>query len=449
MSTTHEIVTSTPQTCAASTIKATSDDASELRKFVAGLNLSPKTSTIKVIDGPDSGYGSSNGSQRSSPDTNVSKHYVDIERSLRPKIKLQFFDNEAIPQPTQDRFNNLTRQYENSLFDYVCASPNPQKVRTIGMTLELLGESKETATPWVWVQIQKGAVKKARKFFRQAHVKEDYEPTHPTIRTPHLRVLVREEEPKKAARLDDRMPLNQYDEDPGEPRVMVYGDTSTMVETICGSRVTVPKFGAKTTTSTATVGGLVRIVGAESTAAMYALTAGHFLDHEYEDDDYDYGHDGDDEDGDSEISDDDDDDDERYELDLSSIKPESKGGIFFKGDRLAHLTQLLLAAKPGVEIGPIFKTSRDDLQDQPNLDWALIDINNQELYLPNIVSSHEVAPILPNPSAGSTADVILSTATRGPLTGTLSKMWSYLSLSPGKSMARTYLLTLSDGEGKP
>ena len=172
---------------------------------------------------------------------------------------------------------------------------------------------------------------------------------------------------------------------------------------------------------------------------MYALTAGHCLDPEY---------------GEEEDADDDDESknllfeyNDSYELDLCSVEPKSAGSsIFF--DKAGDFAQPTKVPESGSEIGHVFKVSHDDLQDLPNLDWALINIGNKCLYLPNIISSHEVCPIVSDHSVGSKANVILITATRGSLTGTLSKIWSYLALSPGNSIARMYLLTLSDNKGK-
>jgi hypothetical protein len=451
------------QMCAVVAMKANGDAMSELREAVTALkvgtnsppkhNQSPKTAAIKVPDGTDSGYVSNNTSQRSTPDStpdaSAKAVYVDgvlVERSwtMRPKkIKLQLFDNDSIPQPTCDRFNNMKEQYKDPLFEYIRSAPNPRKVRNIGMTLEVLGESKESAIPWVLLQCRKGVAKKVRGFFKQPHVEAEYKPAQPTTHKPYLPILVHEEEPDKLARnsLLEPSSSKNYPESAG---MTVYGDTSSMVETLCGSEIEAFTLGAK---STATIGGLVTVVDAGGKRAMYALTAGHFLDPEY----------GEEEDADDEDDADDNDDDESndfsfdhndlYELDLCSVEPKSAGSsIFF--DKAGDFAQPKEVPESCSEIGHVFKASHDDLRDLPNLDWALINISDKGLYLPNIVSSHEVSPIVSYPSPGSKANVILTTATRGSLTGTLSKTWSHLALSPGNSMARMYLLTLSDNKGK-
>jgi hypothetical protein len=49
----------------------------------------------------------------------------------------------------------------------------------------------------------------------------------------------------------------------------------------------------------------------------------------------------------------------------------------------------------GPEMGHIYRASKDDLQDCPNLDRALIAIENHSLYLPNVIMSKKV--VLPSP----------------------------------------------------
>jgi hypothetical protein len=125
---------------------------------------------------------------------------------------------------------------------------------------------------------------------------------------------------------------------------------------------------------------LVTMVGAEDKHAMYALIAGHFLDPEF----------GEEEDDDDESNDFSFDESNRYELDLRSVEPKSSGGGIFFG-KAGDFAQPIEVTESYSEIGHVFKASYNNLQDRPNLDWALINISDKGLYLPNIVSSYEVS----------------------------------------------------------
>ncbi|KAH8599530.1 hypothetical protein B0O99DRAFT_495741, partial [Bisporella sp. PMI_857] len=83
------------------------------------------------------------------------------------------------------------------------------------------------------------------------------------------------------------------------------------------------------------------------------------------------------------------------------------------------------------------------------LDWALIAIENDSLYLPNVIMSNEVA--LPSPGLTRTGPKrkVTVTAARGrALSGSLSLEWSYLTLAPGDTMIKSYLLTFDNGQGE-
>jgi hypothetical protein len=59
------------------------------------------------------------------------------------------------------------------------------------MTLKVLGESEETAEPWVFIQCDKAIAKKVRRFFKQSSVVSDFKPPSPNIYTPKLYICPR------------------------------------------------------------------------------------------------------------------------------------------------------------------------------------------------------------------------------------------------------------------
>jgi hypothetical protein len=101
----------------------------------------------------------------------------------------------------------------------------------------------------------------------------------------------------------------------------------------------------------------------------------------------------------------------------------------------------------GAVFGHIFKTSLDSLQDGPNLDWALFTVENKSLLSPNFVSLHEITRVAHPDQKKTQRAVLLSTATRGVVFGTLSSSWSYIMLAPGKSLVRTNALKVRDHPG--
>ncbi|PVH73640.1 hypothetical protein DL98DRAFT_594829 [Cadophora sp. DSE1049] len=403
------------------------------------LNKPPEGCQIAVPIGVESGNKSNNTSQPACSDTteqafHISGILVQHRWYRRKKIKLQLFDNDSIPKPTSDRFENLKEQYTKSLFEFIRASSQTPRVLNIGMSLELLGSSQDDAKPWVLLQCCKSVTKKVRKFFRQRHVYADYRPAYPTVDSPVLPVLVHEEEPHKLAALDSLLEPNFY-----EP-CSVYGDLSTMAGTLCGTEI---KSRVSGTRRTATIGGLVSIVHSDGRKIVCALTAGHFLDPENGEKTDDHNDDNDAEEDCPSIFDAND----SYELDISSFigsKGASENAMLGDG-ALKSAVQTVEGGTSSAKIGHIFKASQDELQNRPNLDWALIIIGDENLHASNLVGSHRVATSLPKPSLGSKTQVILATARKGILFGTLFKNWSYLMLSPGGGMTRTYLLTLANG----
>lgn len=315
---------------------------SNLRKAVIAMNTgsytssrtqSPRVSSIKVPQVTDSGYASNLVSQEPSlaSPPGVAAQPLHIEGVavgsklpfLSKKIKLQLFEEIPVPKQTRDRFNNLKEQYNDPLFAFIRNRPKPPRRFKIAMTLdakpkpperikismavEVLGENRRAAIPWVLIQCRKGIAKRVREFFKQDHVEADFKPREPSTNAPFFPILVYEEPPVKVARLQGLRRQSSADSLAAAPQVLIQRDFSG--GTLCGSKIETTVTGTR---RFATIGGIIKVPGFEMESCMFALTAGHFVDPN-QDDEPDYDEDSDDDA--SKESYDPDEDELRYEKD--------------------------------------------------------------------------------------------------------------------------------------
>ncbi|KAJ8060912.1 hypothetical protein OCU04_009992 [Sclerotinia nivalis] len=90
------------------------------------------------------------------------------------------------------------------------------------------------------------------------------------------------------------------------------------------------------------------------------------------------------------------------------------------------------------------------LEDERNLDWALIAVSDRTYSdLPNLCKYEYLAGIWDGTFDSPEVFVILLSA-RGPLMGSMSRSFSYIIQPPGKVLIRIHLLTfnLPDCEGR-
>jgi hypothetical protein len=426
-------------------------DSSELVEAVAALKVGkhspqgkmplPKPIQVGNAGGVDSGYVSHNGSERPSPDS-LKDAFVDgggvVGKPLwdvlsRKKIKLISFDKQ-IPVLTQNRFEDLRELHADSLNNLTRGLP---RCRGILMSLKVLGDNESTAAPWVFIQCDKAVAGKVKRFFKQPEVESNFKPPHPNAYTPSFRIYVHALPPLA---LLGKLPSSASlpNDVHGHEAIEVYGeqDAISSFASLCGSQISVSTHGQL---RSATFGGLIETQSKkDGMYQLFGITAGHFLAEEQENE-YLEDEDGyvDDDEGFS-------DDDQDFELDLSSYNPElppdseqdeAQSGILGNSETSKTV------------IGHIYKTSQDDLQDQPNLDWALFTVENTSLYLSNVVSNHEISGLNDPAGTGTERKVVLATAKSGSVSGMLSKSWSYLMLAPGKSLVRVKVLTISNNKG--
>lgn len=358
--------------------------------------------------------------------------------SLRPFDKI-------VPEAAQDRFKDLHELFGVPLYKYVTKSGGITSA--ISIKLKILGESEDTAKPWIVVLCDRGVAKRVKHFFSQSWVKSEYQPCHTDPCRPSFEVYVYDRPPIMSA---TSLP-SVYADWPG--------DASKRL-TLCGSII-----GVKTesNTSIATLGGVLSVTRMDGNKELYCMTVGHVIAGGQPENDVneleEVGGEGDRKELEEDLE-----EEESYEggADLISLeKQEYMLDLGFEGDR--HTLAIgIVDQDPGtgdsipsrLKIGSVAITSHDTLEASSNLDWALIKIDDPALYCPNLLllpGKGEQGHILCEPMALSisksqtTLPVYLLSGTRGVISGMLSFTLSALMLAPGKKFTDTYTLRLSNG----
>ena len=171
-------------------------------------------------DRADSGYGSS----ESTPDSKSSEAGTfelehRVSRQLFPrfkKTKLRPFDQE-ISQAVQNRFNDLTELFGESLYSFLVK--RRVKYNAISIKLKVLGKDERSAKPWVVVQCDEAASNPIKNFFNQPEVKSQYRPGDSEPDLPSFDVLIHPRAPVSLAT---------------SHLASVYGKSWADVDTLCG-----------------------------------------------------------------------------------------------------------------------------------------------------------------------------------------------------------------------
>jgi hypothetical protein len=169
------------------------------------------------------------------------------------------------------------------------------------MSLEVLGEERETAAHWVLIRCHKAVAKNVRSFFKQRNVKADFKPSEPTLYAPYLPILVHEDSHGAFVR-SDILSASSLSKDVGisvDVPIDVPICGAPKVETLRRSEI---KAEIRKTIPVATIGGLISVVSKDGNNYLFALTTGHFVDIDQYDEDED--EDEEDDDGDFYFSDD-------------------------------------------------------------------------------------------------------------------------------------------------
>ena len=203
----------------------------------------------------DSGYASeaSTPKKQTSDDTPI-RHRI---KSLPPRsvIKLRRY-NKAIPLATQRRFDDL--------LDFVCHPLRTfildARVKYTGvlMRVETLGETEDSAKPWVIVQCDSSMLRKVKQFFEQPQIKSQFRPNTEETNLPSLDVC-----------FCDRPPCLMG---AASAPVWRHPAAPSFAQSLCGAAVV---YGDANTGQTAVIGGIIEVKHFTGKSNFYAMKVAH------------------------------------------------------------------------------------------------------------------------------------------------------------------------------
>ena len=421
----------------------------------------------KSSTAPDSGYASLVNTPNSPGQRTVAREEtIDFPtRRLFPRKpkKLRIYDRE-IDQPTQNRFLDLKVLFGRTLHEFLVK----KKVTftAIQMRLSILGEDEASAKPWIIIACEKAILKTVKQFFGQTDIKEELRPN--SSGWPSFELIVCDRAPRLlAADIEVEVFARGWDFSEGYPVLSACG---MGIQTEVGER-----------RRTATLGGLINVIGETGEIKSYGLTAGHILPsesvlgapkNELEAT-------SEDEDG----SDTDDSQAESYAVQESNLEPADRpcldhpfsdeeefeiefgyGSMSAVNDSASQGRQQQLGEhKPSYSTN-IGRIAAHSGQSKPsvencNQDWALIELNRAQSGFGNyLIDAHCDSPphLLQLTQFVEQKDVqidgewpvgITRTASK-PSWGVLSRTLSFIMMSPGKAFTETYTLTLPSESGE-
>ena len=211
----------------------------------ASSEYSESTSVI------DSGYAS-----RTDTPTKESRGRLDDSKKTNRK-KLKVF-NKDVPEAFRYRFSDLRELFDASLHQYVEKKHNNGlSLGMIAWRLKVLGETEESAKPWIIVMCSSKVAKTIRKYFQQKLVRQEYQPEDTAI--PSFEVYVRER------------PLREL------AAIRVYSDAESVENessALSGKLVYTCTDGKS---RCATLGGIIKLVDDIGITTFHGMTAGHIF----------------------------------------------------------------------------------------------------------------------------------------------------------------------------
>ena len=359
--------------------------------------------------------------------------------------KLRCFDKE-IPETTWHRFYDLKELFSKPLYDYV--SKGRAKFTAISFKLKTLGEDEANAKTCVIVMCDKSISKRVKQYFNQAIVKAQFQPCDIYADEPPLEVIVYDRPPRPIA---------------SSGFADVYGhtwDTILTLVTLCGTMLRVCQ-GEET--RVATLGGIIKATRAGGATEPYGMTAGHIVQQEQLENDEIDG----DEPNKTRYDECEESGDEDYfpenECDIELDFTLDEG---FGLDDVESTTVFPMATQHAGQntidwsrMGHISAVCRGERNNEQNLDWALVRIDDPSYYRPNLFVTgeedklHTIRGELREMTYTSVEnrfeeDVVLLSGTGGLKRGILSRSRSFLLQAPGQRVIETYNLTLIDEAGK-
>jgi hypothetical protein len=427
---------------------------------LGSTNLSPSTATPPT--GTDSGYISF----VSTPDKESPGNALTRKLFNRKPTKLSIFDK-SVPEPVRTRFLDLQVFFNEPLYNYLMK----HRVTTSGISIKLkyAGESEEAARPWIVVQCHETASKRVTQFFKQRQIKAHYQPQNASSGV-CFGLSVRGTPPTTMA---------------AESCIDVYGSSSEGAATLCGKVIRITAFGE---TRIATFGGVIKVTTSEG-VKFYGMTAGHIITqqrviqdqatsyrsktkglsiveehHSGEESakgcDYTKDHEPDErqESSDEEDANEDeggDGDEEEFELDFGVENDQSNELQLDPTELYQNLWRSTQLIEPWPKVGHVSAASHWYPGDV-DLDWALVELGNHELWQPNIVpfeNGRGIAPLgqLKQPTtpheAGEDRAIVLISGMAGLKRGKISMTFAFLMSGLAKRFIKTYSVTFS-GDSK-
>ncbi|KAI1161584.1 hypothetical protein F5B18DRAFT_653491 [Nemania serpens] len=189
---------------------------------------------IKSQSSPDSGYGS----------------FSEGKTEIRVGAPIIAFPEMPITIDLQNRFEDVKLLFAQPLLDLIDKTRAP--TRDVSIKLRWMGSDKTSARPYIIIQCDRRAVKYVKRYFTQAHVREQVGTDFLVHVIPGLRRLAGQD-------------------------FKVFGDPAK--RTLCGMSIKIEISTTKMATmaTMATMGGLVAVEKAGSETAFFGLTAGHSL----------------------------------------------------------------------------------------------------------------------------------------------------------------------------
>ncbi|KAI9862671.1 MAG: hypothetical protein M1813_004167 [Trichoglossum hirsutum] len=370
----------------------------------------------------------------SDPNTHQDCPTDEITFHTRRRFKLRGFKlratrlktfNREIGEPIKHRFRDIIELYERPLHDYL--SKAVVNFGVISIKLRVLGESEETAKPWIVIFCDKEVSKRVKKFFNRPMVKKECQHPDSAPDLPSFEVLVHD----RAPRLYVKTAIRD-----------IYGQSWGNRNTLCGALVRVNEYSQ---VRKATIGGIVGVTTPAKGLTMYGMTVGHIVVRGVP-----RGEGLIPEDSNEEDEEDEEDQVGEYILDDEDLHDATSN------NQTTGETHQEPAYPTDVwsKIGRILVPACMD-----NLDWALVELDNPLDYRPNFLAMPDLkgpTRVLQDLEASLHVgmgdevrrDVIVLTGTEGHRPGTLSTFPSFLMLAPGRKFVDTYDLILSDGSGK-
>ena len=167
-------------------------------------------------------------------------------------------------QSTHKRFQDLLTFIDEPLRDFVTAGG--LNYSGLAMQLITLGETEETAKPWIVVQCDRTISKKVRQFLTQPQIRCQYESSHDDlIGMPHMDIVVCNRPPRTMAAASGYI-----------------WDYRGLVEEhppgLCGKVFQVPKDNGDKQNRLATIGGCIQVTHSDGTDKLYGITVKHVFD---------------------------------------------------------------------------------------------------------------------------------------------------------------------------